>query len=354
MTKKYNTWKINLINLNEKSLLKLTKLINAKNFHFQQIILWIYKKNITNFFEMNNINKTIKNNFNKVCQIKTKKLDKEIISSDNTIRWLIKLDKNNSIETIAIPNKKSHYTLCISSQIGCTLNCSFCYTGKQNFKRNLYTEEVINQVLQSKIRLESIFNKKKITNIVVMGMGEPLLNITNIISAITIIAHKNTFNIHKNKITISTAGIIPGIKIIESHKIPLALSLHSTNDIDRSKLMPINKKYPIKKILERCEKYSKNNKLTIEYIMLKNINDTKKNAIELTNLLLNIKCKICLIPFNNFPGSKYQTTSMSNIINFKNILKQKGNIVSIRKKLGDTINAACGQLKGIIKQYEKK
>ncbi len=343
---KIETWKINLLNLNNFSLIKLIKLIKGKSFYSQEIIKWIYKKNIENIICIPNIKKEILKKINKTCIIKKIKIKKEIISSDNTIKWIIKTNNDNNIETVAIPNNKNHFTLCISSQIGCILNCVFCHTGKYRFKGNLRTNEIINQIYISSKRINNLFFKKKITNIVFMGMGEPLLNIKNILSAIKIITFKKAYNLHKSKITISTSGIPAGIDILNSENIPLALSLHAVNDKLRSQLMPINKKYPLNNILKKCKKYSKKNKLTIEYIMLKKINDSKKDAIKLKYLLKNIKCKICLIPFNSFRASIYETTKMSNIIFFKNTLKKLGIITTIRKKMGHDINGACGQLVG--------
>ena len=232
----YDKWKINLLNLNVLSLMKLIRYIKISNYYLDKILYCLYKKNITN---INNI----------------------------------KTDGKNSIELVAIPNSKNHYTLCLSSQLGCALQCSFCYTGTQGFKRNLMPYEIINQVLQAVKRIMFIFKTKKITNIVFIGMGEPLLNIKNLLVSINVITNKYTYNINVNKITISTSGIIPGIKILVSHNIPLALSLHAAKDELRTQLMPINKKYSIVKLLEEYKKIACNNKLTIEYVMLKNVND---------------------------------------------------------------------------------
>lgn len=346
---KKNNWKINLLNLNDLSLTHLMKLMKGKKFHSNQIMDWIYKKNITDINLIKNINLTLKNNIKMICEINHLILKKETINIDNTIKWLIKLNEKHEIETVAIPNSKNHFTLCISSQVGCILNCSFCYTGKHGFQRNLNTDEIVNQILLSNNRIYNLF-KKKITNIVVMGMGEPLLNINNILSAIDIITHKNSYNIHRNKITVSTSGIISKFNLLSSKKIPLALSLHATNDNTRSSLMPINKKYSIKKILAACKDYAINNKLTIEYVMLKNINDSKNDALMLAKLLKNIICKICLIPFNSFPGSQYKSTNHSDILAFQKILKEKNIVTTIRKKMGYDINAACGQLVGNCKK----
>lgn len=342
-------WKINLLNLNEKSLINLMTFLKEKKFHSKQIMTWIYKKDVTNIKLMTDVKNTLKLKLEKISTIIILHIKKEYIDKDNTIKLLIETEDNLLIETVAIPNSKNHFTLCLSTQIGCSLNCSFCYTGKSGFKRNLQIYEIISQLIITKNKILTLFQKKYITNIVMMGMGEPLLNLENVISSISIMTNKNCLNINKKKITISTSGITPKIKTIAINKIPLALSLHATNDKTRSKIMPINKKYSLNNLLEECKKYSTNNSLTIEYIMLKNINDSKNDAINLANLLKNIQCKICLIPFNKIPQTNFNSTSQEKILIFQNILKEKGLITHIRKKKGDNINAACGQLSGKIK-----
>lgn len=344
MNKKF-TWKINLLNLNDASIIKLLFFIKEKKFYYSLIMNQIHKKNITDINLFKNINKNTKNTLTKLCTIKLLEIKQHIISYDNTIKWLIKLN-TNLIETVAIPNRKNHFTLCVSSQLGCMLNCSFCYTAKSGFLKNIKTFEIISQVLIAQEQINQIFPQKKITNIVFMGMGEPLLNIKNVLPAIDIIKNKNSYNIHTNKITISTSGISEKIHLLKKYNLPLALSLHATENHTRSLLMPINKYYPIETILAQCKIHSETSKLTIEYIMLKGINDSEQDALRLKTLLKKIKCKICLIPFNIFYGTQYKPTAYSDILIFQNILKNHGIITTIRKKLGHDINAACGQLAG--------
>lgn len=344
-----NKWKINLLNFNENSIIYLLKLLKEKKFNTNQINNWIYKKNVIDINLMSNIRLQLKKKINNISNISILNIKKEYIDIDNTIKWLIETHDNNIIETVAIPNSKNHFTICISSQIGCALNCSFCSTGKNGFIRNLKTYEIISQLFISNEKIKKIFPNKKITNIVMMGMGEPLLNINNVLSFISIITNKNCYNISKNKITISTSGIITNISKIIENKIPLALSLHFTNNDLRSKFMPINKKYPLKNLLNECEKIHEQIDLTIEYIMLKNINDSEKDAIILSNLLKKIKCKICLIPFNDINYTQFKSSSIEKIKKFQMILIKKGITTTIRKKRGSNINAACGQLAGKIK-----
>ena len=290
-------WKINLLNFHEKSMLILLKMLKEHKFHTKQIITSIYKKDIFSI-DLINTKNTLKNKLKAISNILPLKIKKEYIDDDNTIKWLIETNNGNLIETVAIPNSKNHFTICISSQIGCILKCSFCLTGKYGFKKNLKTHEILSQLLIAKNKIKQLFPNKTITNVVMMGMGEPLLNLTNVISFISIINNKNCLDISKKKITISTSGITPKIEILNKNKIPLAVSLHAPNDSLRSSLMPINKKYKIAELLNECKKYSIKNRLTIEYIMLKDINDSKTHAIKLANLLKDITCKICLIPFN--------------------------------------------------------
>lgn len=344
-------WHINLLNFTQNSVINLITLLKEKKFHVNQINNWIYKKNLLDINLMTNLTKSLKKKLTNICKIEKLNIRKEYIDIDNTIKWLIETHDKKIIETVAIPNAKNHFTICLSSQIGCILNCKFCATGQLKFERNLKPYEIISQLLIAKNKIAILHAEKKITNIVMMGMGEPLLNVKNILKFTSIITNKECLNISKNKITISTSGITPNIKIIAKNNIPLALSLHFTNNKLRSSLMPINKKYALKDLLNECKKYYKStNNLTIEYILINNINDSKKDACELAALLKDIKCKICLIPFNEIPETKFKTPNQTKIITFQNYLKKNGFITNIRKKRGFNINAACGQLAGLTKK----
>lgn len=343
-------WQINLLNLTTESITNLILLLKEKKFNVKQINDWLYKKNVKTISVMHNISKNLRHKLITLSKIENLTIKKECIDQDNTIKWIIETSDKNIVETVAIPNGKNHFTICISSQIGCILNCDFCSTGKNGFIRNLKTFEILSQLIIAQEKINKNFSQKKITNIVMMGMGEPLLNLENVLSFISIVTNKDGINISKKKITISTSGITPNIEIINKNKIQLALSLHSTNNSIRSKLMPINKKYPIKDLINECKKYSLNNNLTIEYLMLENINDSPKDALNLINMLKSIKCKVCLIPFNKISETNFNSTKIENIIDFQNILKKNGIITNIRKRKGSNINAACGQLAGIFKK----
>lgn len=347
-------WKINLLNFTNESFINLTKIFNEKKFISKQLSTFLYKKNIINLEKIDNIKKKFIENLKKISEIKKLNIIKEYIDSDNTIKLVIKTEKN-IIETVAIPNSKNHFTLCVSSQNGCALNCAFCSTGKNGFYGNLKPYEIVSQVLLAKDKIKNLFEKKKITNIVLMGMGEPLLNLDNVLAFISILSNKNALDINKKKITISTSGITNKISKVSENNIPLALSLHSTDNAIRSKIMPINKKYSLTSILNECKKYSLNNKeLTIEYILIKDLNDSDKDINNLINITKKLKCKICLIPFNTIPNSAFKSPNPEKIITFQNKLKEKGIIVNVRKRRGENINAACGQLSGKINnKYDK-
>ncbi|MCR3756370.1 MAG: 23S rRNA m(2)A2503 methyltransferase/tRNA m(2)A37 methyltransferase [Candidatus Westeberhardia cardiocondylae] len=351
--------KINLLNLNKKNLKKFFLSIGETAFRANQVMKWIYHDYCNDFNKMTNISKKLKKKLNSLAEIYAPKIINTLYSSDGTIKWIMQT-KSQKTETIYIPEKKRN-TLCISSQIGCILKCTFCASGQQKFQRNLTISEIIGQIW----RIKKIFHKKieknikhyrKITNIVIMGIGEPLLNIKNIIPAINIMLDDLGFGISKRKITISTSGIPSAIEKL-SHKtdVVLALSLHAPTDKIRNKIMPINKKYNINSCLSSIYNYLKTSKankgkITIEYVMLQNINDNIQHAHQLAKLLKKIPCKINLIPWNQIPGSYYQCSSNIQINNFFNILKKYNLIVTIRKTRGNDIHASCGQLTGKIKK----
>ncbi|MFT8229689.1 MAG: 23S rRNA (adenine(2503)-C(2))-methyltransferase RlmN [Enterobacterales bacterium] len=345
--------KINLLNMNQKKMKDFFISLGEKPFLANQIMKWIYHYNCVDFNKMTNIKKSLRQYLIQNTNIYAPDIIQKKHSLDGTIKFIFKIE-NQYIESVYIP-EKNRSTLCVSSQIGCSLKCTFCATAKSGFNRNLTTSEIIGQVLQiSKIisYLKKNKNKKCITNIVMMGMGEPLLNLNNVIPAIEIMLDSYGFGLSKRSITISTSGVIPAIEKLKSMlDVVLAISLHAPNDKIRNEIMPINKKYNIYNLLKVSKKYvnkSKANKgkITIEYVMLKNVNDQNKHAYQLIICLKNIPCKINLIPWNSFPNSLYQCSSHNRIMNFYNILITNGFITTIRKIRGNDINAACGQLSG--------
>ena len=275
------------------------------------------------------------------------KIKKKQLSKDGTIKWLLELKDKNLVETVYIPSE-SHGTLCISSQVGCTLNCKFCHTGTQPLVKNLSSNEIINQIMVAKDELNEWFEQKKINNIVYMGMGEPLYNFENVKKSVQILKDTNGLNFSNKRITISTSGISPNIKKAANEiGTYLALSLHAPNNNIRNSLMPINKKFNIKNIIEDCNHYAKENKnkIFIEYVLLKNINDSAKCAKQLSNIMSKFPCKLNLIQFNPWPGVKYTPSTYEQTLKFIEIVQKNGHIVTLRKSRGDDILGACGQLK---------
>lgn len=279
------------------------------------------------------------------------KVAEDQLSIDGTRKWLLELEDGSKIETVYIP-EKDRGTLCISSQVGCTLNCTFCHTGTQSLVRNLTAAEIVLQFIHARDCYQDWsgpLRAPKITNIVMMGMGEPLLNYENVAKALKIITHKNGMNFAKRRVTLSTSGIVPAIERCATELgVNLALSLHATNDELRNQIVPINKKYPLEPLLEVCRKYlalSKTDKVTFEYVMLKGVNDSIADAKALLKLIKGIPCKINLIPFNPWPGTQYECSDMKEIKKFAKIIEDAGYISPIRTPRGQDIFAACGQLK---------
>lgn len=345
-------YKINLLDLNRQDLYFFLSSLGAKKFSTEQIMNWIYNHNCNNFDKMLNISKKIRSKLQEKSYIFAAPFIEERISCDGTIKWITLID-NQKIETVYIPEKKRS-TLCVSSQIGCSLKCDFCATGKQGFNRNLKVSEIIAQIWQANRTLQQKNITNGVSNVVFMGMGEPLLNLKNVVSALKIILDKNGFGLSKRRITLSTSGIVPALdKLRDMIDVCLAISLHASNDYIRDTLMPINKKYNIESLLNSASKYlqySNANRggITIEYVMLKGINDSNKNAEQLANLLNRLPSKINLIPWNPFLGSSFLCSDMHRINTFAKILRYKGFTTVIRKNRGQDIDAACGQLTGRI------
>lgn len=342
----YKKWKINLLNLNEVSIQRVCALLKFDNYLYKQLLYWVYIKKINDIKNILNISFLVKYLCCAIFYIKKLIIKKKIIDVDNTIKFSLLLDNNSTIETVLIPNRKNHFTLCLSSQSGCMLDCSFCYTGKGNFYGNLKLFEILSQFLIANEIIYEISLNKVITNIVFMGMGEPMFNIKNIIFFIKILINKKIYNFSSRNITVSTSGICDNFDIFKEYSIRVALSLHAPNDVLRNSLMSINKIYPLAKIINKCLIFNNLDLLTIEYIMLKDINDSINCAKELVTLLQGLKCKICLIPFNYFNGALYVCSDKVRIIKFKKFLKQNKFVTTIRKTMGINIYGACGQLSG--------
>ena len=296
----------------------------------------------------------LRNNLSAIAEVKPPSVEECHVSPEGTKKYLIKLESGSMIEMVKIPEKK-RMTLCISSQAGCALQCTFCATGAQGFEKNLSDAEIIGQLW-----LANFYDSSSplISNVVFMGMGEPLLNVENVLSSINLMLHQNAYGLSKRRITLSTSGIVPEInKLAERTDVSLAISLHAANNILRDEIVPINKKYPLNDLLDACKQYLKNQSkrktITIEYILIDGINDSIEHAIDLVKILKGLPCKINLIPFNPFEGCDYMRSKEDTIKDFKNFLVKKGLITTLRITRGDAIDGACGQLVGNLKKSVK-
>jgi len=317
------------------------------NMRANQIWKFVYKKGLNQVSDFSNLPADLKEDLKENFNFNRIEISEKKISEDGTIKWLLKLADNNLVETVFIPSEKRG-TLCISSQVGCTLNCKFCHTGTQRMVKNLTTHEIINQILVAKDELNDWGTQKKITNVVYMGMGEPFYNFDNVKKSVSILREANGLEYSPKKITISTAGISTEIiKAANEIGTYLALSLHAPTDELREQIMPINKKFKIKDLIESCLHYTKINKekIFLEYVLLKNINDSQQCAKQLVRLMGKFPSKLNLIEFNAWPGVAYQPSDTETIQKFYQTIKQSGNIVTLRRSRGEDILGACGQLK---------
>ncbi len=350
--------KVNLLNFDRQGLQAWFTEIGEKPFRAAQLMKWIYQFGVDDFVEMSNLSKSLREKLAQQAEIRLPEVVTEQVSDDGTVKWLLRLDSGNSIETVFIP-ENDRGTLCISSQVGCALECSFCSTAQQGFNRNLEVAEIIGQVVVANRALKCIpRNERVISNIVLMGMGEPLLNFDNVVTAINIMLEDNAYGLSKRRVTLSTSGVVPAIdRLKQVSDVSLALSLHAPNDALRNELVPLNQKYPIKEVLAACRRYisgETKRKITVEYVMLDGINDTPQHARELVQLLKSLPCKVNLIPFNPFPETRYATSTDAAIERFRNIIVKGGLVTTTRKTRGEDIDAACGQLAGKVQDKTRR
>lgn len=343
--------KINLLNYNLAHLQDLVQQMGEKSFRAQQLIKWIHQQGETNFDNMTNLSKSFRTKLHHIAEIKTPDMISEHISEDGTIKWLMQLEQGNAVETVYIPDG-DRGTLCVSSQIGCSLNCSFCATGKQGFNRNLTTAEIIGQLWLAVRRLASSgkVHERVVTNVVMMGMGEPLLNFEPVVNAMDLMLDDSAYNLSKYRVTVSTSGVIPAMHKLKARtNVALAVSLHAPNDELRNILVPINKKYNLANLMDVCRHYFEDEprrSVTFEYVMLDGVNDQIEHAEQLIKLCRDLRCKFNLIPFNPFPNTQYNCSSWESITRFQRKLQEAGFVSTIRSTRGDDIDGACGQLAG--------
>ena len=342
--------KTNLMDLDLKAMEEFFDELGEKRFRAVQIIKWIHQIGVTNFDDMSNIGKGLRAKLALRATITPPVVSHHQKSTDGTHKWLISMDDGNSVETVFIPDGRRG-TLCVSSQVGCALNCSFCSTATQGFNRNLSVAEIIGQVWVAFRELGYQHGGDRIiTNVVMMGMGEPLLNFAPVISAMSLMLEDHAYGLAWKRVTLSTSGIVPKLAELSRHSpVSLAVSLHAPTDELRDQLVPVNRKYPLQQLLAACREYLKDTKrrhITFEYVMLSGVNDSAAQAHQLAKLLRGIPAKINLIPFNAYPGARYQCSDAATIDHFHGILLRHGFVCTTRRTRGEDIAAACGQLVG--------
>lgn len=329
-----------------------------KPFRAKQVLRWIYKGGESDFDAMSDLAISLREKLKQTAEVRPPKVMREETASDGTIKWLLDVGTGNAVETVFIP-EVSRGTLCVSTQAGCALDCSFCSTGKQGFNRNLSTAEIIGQVWWANRELgKDAEGNWPITNVVLMGMGEPLLNFDNTVSALSLMLDDNAYGLSRRRVTVSTSGVVPAMdRLRDECPVALAVSLHAPSDALRNVLVPINQKYPLHELMAACQRYlekAPRDFVTFEYVMLAGVNDSVQHAHELVNLVRDVPCKFNLIPFNPFPLAPYQRSEMPAVMRFRDVLMQADIVTTIRKVRGDDIAAACGQLAGKVQDKTKR
>jgi 23S rRNA (adenine2503-C2)-methyltransferase len=332
--------------------------LGEKRYRAHQVMKWIHHRHVTDFNDMTDLGKALRAKLEAHAEVRVPQIQFDKPSEDGTHKWLLGMDGKNAIETVYSPDK-GRGTLCVSSQVGCGLNCQFCSTATQGFNRNLSTAEIIGQVWVAARHLGNVPHKqRKLTNVVMMGMGEPMLNFDNVVRAMSVMRDDLGYGLANKRVTLSTAGVVPMIdRLAAESDVSLAVSLHAPNDELRSQLVPLNKKYPISELMDACVRYAlrkKGTSVTFEYTLMKGVNDQPQQARELVRLLrafdnavqMKDAAKVNLIPFNPFPGTRFERPDEAAIRAFQKQLNEAGMIAPVRRTRGDDIDAACGQLKG--------
>jgi len=336
----------NLLGLDADGLERFFAAQGEKPFRARQVLRWVHQRREPDFAQMSDLAKDLRAKLVATASVEAPQIVGDTAAADGTRKWLLKVDGANAVEAVFIP-EANRGTLCVSSQAGCVLDCAFCSTGKQGFNRNLSTAEIVGQLWLANRLLEGA---RPVTNVVMMGMGEPLLNLDNVIPALRLMLDDNAYGLSRRRVTVSTAGVIPGIdRLRDECPVALAVSLHAPNDALRDKLVPVNRKYPLSELVKACNRYldkAPRDFITFEYVMLDGVNDRDEHARELVALAGKVKSKFNLIPFNPFPRSEFKRSSPERIRRFADILARAGLTATTRKTRGDDIAAACGQLAG--------
>ena len=350
--------KTNLLNFDLAALTQHFAEMGEKPFRAKQVMRWMHQSGASSFDDMTDLAKSLRAKLNEQARIGVPDLMVSQQSLDGTRKWLLDVGTGNGVETVFIPEAERG-TLCISSQVGCALECTFCSTGRQGFNRNLSTSEIIGQLWwANKAMGVTPKNERVISNVVMMGMGEPLANFDNVVAALSIMLDDHGYGLSRRRVTVSTSGMVPQMdRLKDVMPVALAVSLHASNDAVRDEIVPLNKKYPLKSLMAACQRYlvkAPRDFITFEYVMLDGINDKAQHARELIELVRDVPCKFNLIPFNPFPNSGYERSSNENIRVFRDILQQAGFVVTVRKTRGDDIDAACGQLAGQVQDKTRR
>jgi 23S rRNA (adenine2503-C2)-methyltransferase len=338
--------KENLLGLDAAALERFFEAQGEKRFRARQVLRWVHQRGEGEFERMSDLAKGLRDKLGAAARIEAPVIVGDTAAADGTRKWLLKVDGANAVEAVFIPETRRG-TLCVSSQAGCVLDCAFCSTGKQGFNRNLSTAEIVGQLWLANRLLEG---ERPVTNVVMMGMGEPLLNLDHVIPALRLMLDDQAYGLSRRRVTVSTAGVVPGIdRLRDECPVALAVSLHAPNDALRDELVPVNRKYPLAKLLAACNRYldkAPRDFITFEYVMLDGVNDSDSHARELVSLAGKVRSKFNLIPFNPFPQSGFKRSSPERIRRFADVLQRAGLTVTTRKTRGDDIAAACGQLAG--------
>ena len=332
--------------------------LGEKPFRAKQVLRWIHHSGVSDFEQMSDLAKSLREKLLQIATVTPPQIMAEQASSDGTRKWLLDVGSMNGVETVYIPDD-TRGTLCISSQVGCALECTFCSTGRQGFNRNLSVAEIIGQLWWANRALgHDPKGNRIITNVVMMGMGEPLANYTNVVTALNLMLDDNAYGLSRRRVTVSTSGLVPAMdRLREDCPVALAVSLHAPNDKLRDEIVPINKKYPLADLMAACQRYlekAPRDFVTFEYVMLEGVNDQPEHARQLLALVRDVPCKFNLIPFNPFPNSGYRCSRPESIRRFRDILMQAGLVVTTRKTRGEDIDAACGQLAGQVQDKTKR
>ncbi|PID48855.1 MAG: 23S rRNA (adenine(2503)-C(2))-methyltransferase RlmN [Proteobacteria bacterium] len=352
--------KINLLDFSHEALKDYFVKHGEKPFRATQVIKWLHQYCVDDIAQMTNLSQALRAFLQQHAEIRAPEIIMEQQSTDGTCKWLLRLADGNAIEMVFIP-EEDRGTLCVSSQAGCALDCTFCSTARQGFNRNLSVAEMIGQLWIAKRTLQKDpKGTRMVSNVVMMGMGEPLLNFDNLVSALRLMLDDHAYGLSRRRVTVSTSGVLPALdRLADTLDVSLAVSLHAPNDELRDKLVPLNRKYPIRELLKTCQRFLDKKEtlrkhITWEYVMLEGINDSDKQARQLAKLLRGIPSKINLIPFNPFPDTGYKRSSNNRIYRFRDILLESGYTVVIRKTRGDDIDAACGQLAGKVNDRSRR